>query len=449
MPDFPDILFVEDDDALRLATVQAFELSGLSTRAFADAAGALAAIDPGFAGVVVSDIRMPRMDGIELHAAIRAIDPDLPVILITGHGDVPMAVAALKDGAFDFITKPFAVDHLVASIRRAIDRRALVIENRALRAAMEATDSDSPLIGDSPPIVALRATIRQLAEADIDVLVEGETGTGKELVAAMLHRQGHRRARPFVAVNCGALPDALAEVELFGHEADSVAHTRLSRDGQIVAAHGGTLLLDEIDSMPLALQTRLLRVLEEREVQPIGAERPRAVDIRVVATSKVDLAAAAAVGRFRADLYYRLSVVRLRVPPLREREGDVLRLFAAFAEEARRQFGKGEWSIDAAASRRLRGHDWPGNVRELRNFAFESVLGVARTEDEPPARGDLPARVAEFEAAAIEAALRRHDGNIARVLSELGVPRKTLYDKMTRHGILPARFRRRGRAADS
>jgi two-component system C4-dicarboxylate transport response regulator DctD len=288
----------------------------------------------------------------------------------------------------------------------------------------------------------LRHIVRQLAEADIDVLVEGETGTGKELVATLLHRWGRRRARPLMAVNCGALPEGLAEIELFGHASDSVPHTRLSRVGQIAASSGGTLLLDEIDSMPMAMQARLLRVLEEREVHPIGAERPEPVDLRVVATSKIDLAEAVRAGQFRADLLYRLSTARIRVPPLRERGEDVLTLFALFAHQAGEQFGQSDWRMDAATRGRLRHHDWPGNVRELRNFAVETVMGIA--PDDLPGRAierSLPERVADYEASEIRAALEVSRGRIQPVLSALGLPRKTLYDKMAKYGIVPGNYR--------
>jgi two-component system C4-dicarboxylate transport response regulator DctD len=291
-------------------------------------------------------------------------------------------------------------------------------------------------------MLRLRQVIRQLAEADIDVLVEGETGTGKELVATLLHRWGRRRARPLVAVNCGALPEGLAEIDLFGHASDSVPHTRLSRVGQIAASSGGTLLLDEIDSMPLAMQARLLRVLEEREVHPIGAERPEPVDLRVVATSKIDLAEAVRAGQFRADLLYRLSTARIRVPPLRERGDDVLALFALFAREAAEQFDRTDWSIDAATRARLGHHDWPGNVRELRNAAIEAVLGVVDQSGAGRAASrSLPLRVADYEAGEIRAALKASQGRIPPVLAALGLPRKTLYDKMARYGIVPGDYR--------
>lgn len=441
-PDNATVMFVEDDEQLRRATVQALELAGYHVLPFDRAAPALAALGPDFPGVVVSDIRMPRMDGLELLTRIRAIDADLPVVLVTGHGDVPMAVSALHDGAFDFITKPFATERLTAAIARALDRRALVIENRKLRAAAAgAAAEESPLIGESAPMAQLRAAIRQLAEIEVDILVEGQTGTGKELVALMLHRGGKRRGKPFVAVNCGALPEGMAEIELFGHAADSVAHTRLSRTGRIAASSGGTLLLDEIDSMPLAMQARLLRVLEEREVQPIGAERPEPVDLRVIATAKADMAEAVAEGRFRADLYYRLTAMRLRVPPLRERGGDVFLLFAAFLEEAKAQLGVREVAVTPAIHAHLAAHDWPGNVRELRNFAFEVAAG--RESGGEAASEDLPTRVAEFEASLIRDALARHNGRVAQALNELGIPRKTLYDKIARYGIDLAALRRR------
>ncbi|MBB4101330.1 sigma-54-dependent transcriptional regulator [Sphingomonas kyeonggiensis] len=442
-PDNATVMFVEDDEQLRHATVQTLELAGLNVLPFERAAPALARLSPDFPGVVVSDIRMPGMDGLELLGRIRAIDSDIPVLLVTGHGDVPMAVSALHDGAFDFIPKPFAAERLLMAVRRALDRRALVMENRRLRAAAAAVAQEgSPLIGESPAIVRLRAMIGQLGETDVDILLEGETGTGKELVARMLHRSSRRRGKPFVAVNCAALSEGLAEIELFGHAADSVPHTRLSRVGRIASSSGGTLLLDEIDSMPLAMQARLLRVLEEREVQPIGAERPEAVDLRVIATAKEDVGRAVAEGRFRADLYYRLATMRLRVPALRECGGDVFLLFAAFIEEAKQQLGVGEVGLDAGVHAHLAGYPWPGNVRELRNFAFEVASGRASLEMQGVAGQDLPTRLARFEENLIRDALRRHGGRVSRALGELGVPRKTLYDKIARLGIDLAEFKR-------
>lgn len=435
------ILFVDDDDVLRAANVQSLELADIAVHPFADAESALAGIDPGFVGAIVTDIRMPRMDGLEFFARIRAIDPEIPVILITGHADVPMAIGALKGGAFDFLAKPYATDHLIASVRKALETRRLVLDNRMLRAAAE-SGADSPLIGDSPVMVQLRATIDQIARADIDVLVEGETGTGKELAALLLHRKGPRAGRPFVAVDCGALPESLAEVELFGHDRGAAGYGPIAREGRIEQANRGTLFLDGIDNMPLAIQSRLLRVVEERKILPIGATDPRAVDIRIVASATRDLQQAVRAGEFREDLFYRLNVVRLRMPPLRERKSDIPQLFASFAEEAAGKLGVQDFSLGDAARRHLIEHDWPGNVRELRNFAYSELLGVETAAAEAGARlPTLPERVAQFEAQAIRDALAGAGGDIQAALAYLGIPRKTLYDKIARHGITPKDYR--------
>lgn len=429
------IIFVDDDDALRAATTQSLELADIEVRAFVEAEAALAEIDEGFAGAVVTDIRMPRIDGLEFFARIRAIDADIPVILITGHADVPMAIGALKGGAFDFLSKPYATDHLVASARKALETRRLILDNRMLRAAAE-TSVDSPLIGDSPAMAQLRATILQIARADIDVLVEGETGTGKELAALLLHRKGPRSGRPFVAVDCGALPEQLAEVELFGHDRGAVGYGPVAREGRVEQADRGTLFLDGIDNMPLAIQAKLLRVVEERKVQPIGATEPRSVDLRIIASARGDLQQAVRAGAFREDLFYRLNVVRLRMPPLRERKADIPQLFAHFVEEASGRVGTQDFSMGDIARRHLIEHDWPGNVRELRNFAYSEVLGIAPRSGAPSeTMPTLPERVAQFEAHAIRDALAITGGDVAATLAILRVPRKTLYDKMARHGI--------------
>lgn len=436
------IIFVDDDDALRAATTQSLELADIEVRAFADAENALAEIDARFVGAVVTDIRMPRLDGLEFFARIRAIDPDIPVILITGHADVPMAIGALKSGAFDFLAKPYATDHLLAAVRKALETRRLVLDNRMLREAA-ASSADSPLIGDSPIMSQLRATILQIARADIDVLVEGETGTGKELAALLLHRKGPRSGRPFVAVDCGALPEQLAEVELFGHDRGAVGYGAIAREGRVEQANRGTLFLDGIDNMPLAIQSMLLRVVEERKVQPIGATEPRSVDLRIIASARGDLQQAVSAGSFREDLFYRLNVVRLRMPPLRERRADIPPLFASFVEEAVGRLGAQDFAMSDAARRFLIEHDWPGNVRELRNFAYSEVLGIdARPGETGEATPTLPERVAQFEAHAIRDALASTNGDVTAALAILRVPRKTLYDKLARHAIDPKTYRK-------
>ncbi len=426
------ILLVDDDDGLRTALVQTFELAGLEVEAHADPRTALTRLSADFPGILVTDIRMPGMTGTELFHRAAAIDSEIPVLLMTGHGDVAMAVAMLKDGAFDFIAKPFAPEQLVASANRALELRRLVLENRRLRQLAEDADHASPLIGQSPAIERLRATIRQVAPAEVDVLVEGETGTGKELVAVLLHRWSNRRSRPFVAVNCAALPEAVAEIELFGHDGDS----RLPRTGRIEASNRGTLFLDEIESTLPAFQAKLLRVLEEREVMPVGGDLPRALDLRVIAAAKPGLDQAVEDGRFRADLLFRLDAVRLRIPPLRERRDDVPLLFGHLLHQAAERFGRDVPTIDTATLAYLGQHDWPGNVRELDNLAKRLVLRV-EAEDAVDEDSDipLPARVDKFEEATIRATLQQVSGDVRSALAALGIPRKTFYDKLKRHDI--------------
>lgn len=445
------IIFIEDDEALRTATIQTLELAGLRVRAFAGADAALAEIGADFGGVVVSDIRMHGMDGLQLFARIRAIDTDIPVILVTGHADVAMAVGALRDGAFDFLTKPFAGDHLIASIRRALETRLLVLDNRRLRALAEARDDMEALVGDSTAISHLRATIRQVAALDLDVLIEGETGTGKDLVARLLHRHSRRRDQAFVAVNCSALPDDITESELFGQTAARPMPARTSRPGRIESANRGVLLLDDIDSMALPVQARLLRLLERRDAEPDGAGYPRPPDVRVIATSKVALDDLVRAGRFRSDLLYRLNTVRLQLPPLRERRDDIPALFAFFIAEARARLGTGAFSLSDTARRYLASHDWPGNARELKNYTVKAVLGLTEGPEPTPDSSRLPLneRVRRFEAWVIEEALRATHGNVTAAQAILKVPRKTLYEKMTRLSIEAGRFRRKPGTADS
>ena len=437
------VAFVDDDELLRTANLQTLSIAGLRGHAFSGAEAALAAIDRNFAGVVVTDVRMPGMDGLELFRRLHDIDPELPVILITGHGDVPMAVAALKDGAWDFLSKPFGSDALLASVRRALGTRRLVLENRALRDA--ATEGGKEiLIGRSPVMERLRETVRQLARANVDVLIEGEAGTGKELVAVMLHRWSERSARPFVVSNCAALPEAFAESQLFGHVAGALPGARLSHAGQIVGAHGGTFFLKAIERLNDPIQARFLRVLEDGELYPIGSDSPVDIDIRVIGSIRETAGELLADGRLRRDLFYRLNVVRLRIPPLRERPEDIALLFAHFVQDAADRERIEARSLTNEVIAHLHQHDWPGNVRELRHFATSFALGLDHADAGEGGGGmrSLPERVQVFEAAAIRHALSRGQGDIQRTLEQLRIPRKTLYDKLARYRISPAEFRR-------
>ena len=433
------IAFVDDDPDLRDAGAQALALAGWTPLPFADARSALKALAPAFPGVLVTDIRMPGMDGLDLFRAVQAMDPDLPVILVTGHGDIAMAVDALREGAYDFIAKPYATDRLVQSIARAAEKRRLVLENRRLRALAEKGGGDDlPLIGQSPAMERLRRTLRQIADADVDVLVEGETGSGKEVVANALHRWSRRAARPFVALNCGALPETVIESELFGHEAGAFTGAAKRRVGRIEYSSGGTLFLDEIESMPAALQVKHLRVLEMREVDPLGTNERRALDHRVVAAAKVDLGSPEARAYFREDLFYRLNVVTVRIPPLRERGSDIPLLFSHFLRRAAERFRREAPDVSPRLLQRLASHPWPGNVRELTHFAERVALGLdpdMDDKDSSAAPPTLPERVDRFEADTIRQTLADHGGDVKSTVEALGIPRKTFYDKLQRHGI--------------
>ncbi|MNS37568.1 C4-dicarboxylate transport transcriptional regulatory protein DctD [compost metagenome] len=444
--DFPRldaVALIEDDDDFRTALVERLELENLTVRAFRSAEAALTDIDADFAGVVVTDLRMPGMDGRQLLTRLQTLDSALPVILITGHGDIAEAVSAMNAGAYDFVAKPFAFERLRESLTRALEKRALVLDNRRLTALSSEAGLELPLLGESPAIRRLRATIGQIADARMDVLIEGETGSGKEAVARALHYNGRRRPQPFVAVNCGALPEGLIESELFGHELGAFAGAMRRRVGHVERAHNGTLFLDAVDTMPLSVQIKMLRVLEEREVHPVGAEAPRVVDLRVLASSTGDLSEAVAQGRVREDIYYRLNAVRLRMPPLRERREDVPLLFASLL--ARAQVGpEGVTPVvtDEIRSRLLES-PWPGNIRELSHFAQRFALGLeGRHGANREAESGLAERVACFESRILQDTLETLGGDIAETLAHLKIPRKTLYDKLKRHGLKPADFRR-------
>ncbi|MBO0664516.1 sigma-54 dependent transcriptional regulator [Jiella sp. MQZ9-1] len=458
MPGFgePTVHLLDDDDDLRDALRQGLELEGMPVELHETGASLLARIAHDSYAVIVSDIRMPGGDGLALMKAALAVDPTMPVILITGHGDVQMAVDAMRAGAYDFIEKPFSVSRLYAVVERALEKRRLVLENRILRSTLDDGDELTlRLVGRTPGIQRLRQQIHALADPDVDVLVLGETGTGKEVVARALHDCGSRAKGNFVAINCAALPADIIESELFGHEPGAFTGASKQRIGKLEHADGGTIFLDEIESMPLDLQAKLLRAIETRSVERLGSNRAIPLDLRFVAATKTDLAAAGREGRFRSDLYYRLNVVTLTIPPLRERREDVPLLFFHLAREARARFRREIPAIDHALEMQLVRRDWPGNVRELRNYADRFVLGMWAGFDEPgggavpssvspPAAssarpsesaGSLADRLAAYERSVIEAELARHGGSLKPTYEALQISRKGLYDKIRRLGI--------------
>jgi two-component system C4-dicarboxylate transport response regulator DctD len=439
------VVFIDDEADVCRANRQSLELDGFTVETFGAAGPALTAILADPPGLVITDVRLPDLDGVALFARLRAIDPELPVILITGHGDIRMAVGAMRDGAYDFLAKPYPAEALLASARRALERRRLVLENRQLRARLDAAlEEDPAFLGVSPAMVRLRQLVREVARADVDVLVFGETGAGKEVVASALHRWGRRAKRNFVAMNCGALPDSVAESELFGHEAGAFTGAVKRRVGRIEHAQGGTLFLDEIESMPLNLQVKILRVLQERKVEPLGGNDSLPVDMRVVAATKVDLGQAAAQGTFRDDLYHRLNVITIAIPPLRDRREDVILLFQEFLRRAAARFGREVPAITGPVLEHLRRHDWPGNVRELGHFAERYALGLGAQDLAAPeivAAGTLAEQVDRFERSLIREELIMAGGDVRLAAESLGTPRKTLYDKIARHGLTPTDYR--------
>ncbi|WP_270944965.1 sigma-54-dependent transcriptional regulator [Vibrio parahaemolyticus] len=436
------VFFIDDEADLRLAIEQTFELADIEATFFSDAESALLAMKQSDeAGVIVTDICLPGISGMDLLTTLVQRDPNLPVIMITGHGDISMAVNALHQGAYDFIEKPFVPEHLVETVKRAIERRQLTNENEKLRQSLKASQTLGPrIIGETTSIQTLRETITHIADTDADILLVGETGTGKELIARSLHEQSSRRNNNFVAVNCGAVPENLIESELYGHEKGAFTGAESRRIGKFEFAQGGTLFLDEIESMPIQAQIRLLRVLQERVIERVGSNELLPLDIRVVAATKVDLKRAAEQGTFRQDLYYRLNVVTLDLPPLRERKEDIPALFHHFLLVAASRYGKSSPSLSAQDLAQLMAHDWPGNVRELRNAAERFVLlgkliQLGEPSSIPASTSSLAEQVAEFEKAAIENALLENNGSIKQTMEQLNVPRKTLYDKMQRYQI--------------
>ncbi|WP_153770783.1 sigma-54 dependent transcriptional regulator [Labrenzia sp. CE80] len=440
------VLIVDDDPAMRSALRQWLGLAGFETIEVSGADTAMRHVQPSFPGCVVSDVMLNGEDGVRLMKRIAEIDADIPVILITGHGDVPMAVDAMRNGAYDFVEKPFDPEVIAELVRRACEKRSLVLENRSLsRRLVEEGSLERRLLGNSPAMRALRERLLHFAGTDAAVLITGETGTGKEVVAQALHAFGHRKDAPFVAINAAALPETMVEAELFGHEAGAFTGADRTRIGRIEAANGGVLFLDEIVSMPIPLQPKLLRVLQEKCVDRIGGRRPVPVDFRVVSAANIEPKEAVAAKTLREDLLFRLNTIEITIPPLRERGNDSLLLFDTFINRFAAQYGIAMSDVTARDEAFLRTYDWPGNVRELRNAAERFVLnaGVGRQPLEvlvigpghkvsDIAGGTLKDLMDSYERSVISNALRRHEGRIAEVMRELGVPRRTLNEKMTR-----------------
>lgn len=441
----PTVFLVDDEESVRNSITQTLQLADFEVEAFSSAKELLTRLSPDFDGVIVSDIRMPGMDGLELLKQCLAIDSKIPMILISGHADVSTAVNAIREGAYDLLEKPFSNVLLVDKINRALNQRQLCLENRLLKEELASQDRVGPrIIGKTPAVKQIRHLIRQVANANTDVLIMGETGTGKELVARSLHEQSLRREYHFVAINCGAIQEQLLNSELFGHEAGAFTDAKQKRIGKFEHANGGTLFLDEIESMAMTTQIPLLRVLQERSIERLGSNKSLPLDIRVLAATKVDLKTAAEKNEFREDLYYRLNVVMLELPALRDRRADIPMLFQHFVLVAAARTKAEMPALDSNAVQVLLKHDWPGNIRELRNIAeryvllgesFKFDLSALMHSNQSTEGLNLPEQVNNFERALIEQSLISHNGDLAETMNALGLPRKTLTDKLKKHQL--------------
>ncbi|MCX5742763.1 MAG: sigma-54 dependent transcriptional regulator [Proteobacteria bacterium] len=463
------VLLVDDEPGVLFTLSEVLTERGhrvITARSGSEALGKLDDAD-----VVLTDLAMPGMDGLELMGHLAQRDATLPIILLTAHGSERVAVAAMKQGAYDYLPKPFDIDEVALVIERALETRRLRVDNRRLAAEQTL---GRRIIGASRPMRRLLEATSRVASRDVTVLVRGETGTGKEFVAELLHAQSTRAKRPLVRFNCAALPAELADAELFGHVRGAFTGATASRPGFFAQADGGTLILDEIGELPLPIQAKLLRALQEGEIQPVGSGRIEKVDVRVVASTNRDLAADTKVGTFREDLYYRLAVVELVVPPLRDRRDDIPALAAEFARRYGDRFGLGAVSLEPALVEVLTRTEWPGNVRQLENTIarlaalsaggvigladYEATMGIgpdaapepatidpATSADLEPA-GDarhgpsLKEQVEAFERNLVHAALQATGGNQSEAARRLGVSRVTLIDKMKKYGLGPKKL---------
>ncbi len=443
------VLLVDDDPGVRYTLREILEQEGLEVQEAGDGQAALAAYDAAPAPLVITDLRMPRLDGLGLLAALAGRSPAPKVVLITAQGSERDAVAAMKAGAFDYFKKPFDTDELLAVVRRAVEAVRLKDENERLAGELALART---MVFTSASMRALARLVARVGPKDVTVLVTGESGTGKERVAEALVRASPRAERPFVRFNCAALSPELAEAELFGHARGAFTGAVRARPGLFGEADTGTILLDEVGELAPNAQAKLLRVLQEGEVRPVGEERSRQVDVRVLAANHRDIEALVKAGRFREDLFYRLNVVRLQVPPLRDRPDDVALLARHFLDRFAERFGLASLHVPEALLDRLRAHRWPGNVRELEN-ALESLVALSPPEGldlsllpfgqeagPAPAAGEdgplgLKGRVEAYERGLVVEALRGARGNRSEAARRLGISRVTLHDKLKKYGL--------------
>ena len=438
------IYIIDDDKDIRINTIDLLSTQFKHIEAFDSPHKVLPLITPNLAAIIVTDLRMPKTDGLEFAIKMLEIDSQLPIILMTGYGDISVAVEAMRNGIYDFIEKPFDSNVLIESINRAIEKRFLTLSLDYLGNQLGNRDLiEKKIIGHSPSINKLRQDIIDFAQLDIPVMIYGETGSGKELTARCLHEYSQRKDKNFVALNCAAIPDQLAEAELFGNTKGAFTDAVEERVGKLQYANDGTLFLDEIESLSLAVQAKLLRALSDNKITPLGSNREIPINCRIVSGSKVDLRNQ---DNFRQDLFFRLEVATLTIPPIREREEDIISLFEYFALQSCERLGTRYHPTNQYAQKRLISYSWPGNVRELINVATRFSIKHCADIDYAMDSNDvvikpqsdnrpLKEQVEHYEASLIKLKLEEHKGKVAKVLEDLSIERRTFNQKLTRYGI--------------
>lgn len=433
------IVIIDDDQEVASALSEMLELEGFTVAVFYSAEQALQTLNVNSPAIILSDVRMPKMGGLSLLGQIQKLDSSLPVILMSGHGDIPMAINAMEKGAHYFLEKPLDPEKLVSLLNQASQQRRLVLESRTLQKDLKQLSGiEKFIIGKSEAIMSIRQSVLALSQVNVDTIIYGDTGSGKDVVAQALHLYSPRRDKRFVAINCGGMSESLIESELFGHEVGSFTGANKLHIGKIEAANGGTLFLDEIESMPLSVQIKLLRVLQDRCIERLGSSQPINVKMTVIAASKDNLVTLSNGGLFRKDLFYRLNVASISIPSLRQRRGDILPLFLHYAEQACARYNKKMPELSPQYTDSMLSHNWPGNVRELKNAADRFILGITEISGNTTPELDenmngYDERMDQFERQLLEEGLRTGNGQIKETAELLNMTSKTLYRKMKKH----------------
>ncbi len=444
------IIIIDDDEDIRINTQDLLSTKFSDVESYSSPKKILGKIQAGLPAVILTDLRMPDADGFEFAQQVQEIDPDLPVILMTGYGDISIAVDAIKHGIYDFIEKPFEIDRLMDSLHRAVEKRMLTLSLADIQQKLDNnSDIEQQLIGYCPAMKQLKRDIVDLAPLDIPIMVYGETGSGKELAARCLHEFSNRCEANFVPLNCAAIPEQLAEAELFGHAKGAFTDAKTSRIGKLQHAKNGTLFLDEVESLPLATQAKLLRALSDNIITPVGSNEEIKINCRIVSATKEDLRDNE---NFRQDLFFRLQVAEVKIPPLRERKEDIVHLFEIFSIKNCETLGTHYKPITSYTLEKLLAYSWPGNVRELINvttryaikncsdidYALESKETVIETSENKRTLKEL---VDHYESSLIKIKLQEHKGKVAKVLEELSLERRTFNQKLNKYGINTSDFK--------